>query len=101
MEVKKLYISGGSPTIETAGSILQSFEKGATEIDMRAIGASSVNQMVKAIATARSIYKLKGEFDITCQPYYDTVKIEGKDKTVVVMRVTLTKEGGVQNVDGN
>ena len=59
-ELKVLRISGKSPTKETAGSIVKTYDSGFKNIELRAIGASSVSQMAKSIATASSIFASKG-----------------------------------------
>ena len=91
MEKKKtqqLMISGKSPVRETAGSIVKSYESGENDIEIRAIGASSVNQMYKAMATARSIFAQKG-LDLSFKPGYDEVEINGEKRTVMIARVIV------------
>lgn len=87
-EVKQLMVSGSSPTRETAGSIIKCYDGGEREIELRAIGASSVNQMYKALATARSIFASKG-LDLTVKPGYDEVEIKGEKRTVMIARVVV------------
>ena len=87
-DLKQLMISGSSPTRETAGSIVKAYDSGSHEIELRAIGASSVNQMFKAMATARSIFAQKGR-DLSCRPGYDEVEIDGQKKTVMIARLTV------------
>ena len=82
-------ISGSSPTRETAGSIVKCYDSGEREIELRAIGASSVNQMFKAMATARSIIAQKG-MDLSCKPGYDEVEINGSKRTVLVARLVIS-----------
>lgn len=84
-----LMISGKSPTKETAGSIVKCYDGGEKEIELRAIGASSVNQMFKAMATARSIFAQKG-LDLSCKPGYDEVEIEGEKRTVLIARLVVS-----------
>lgn len=91
MKVKRLFISGSSPTKETAGSIVKTYESGFTNIELRAIGASSVNQMIKAVATATSIFKQNG-LTLYCSPGYDKVSIEGEDRTVITLSLIIDKE---------
>jgi stage V sporulation protein SpoVS len=86
-DVKVLKISGSSPTKETAGSIIKTYESGHHNIELRAIGASSVNQMFKAMATASSIFATKGKV-LSCRPGYDTADIDG-DKTVMIARIII------------
>lgn len=87
-EIKKLMVSGSSPVRELAGSIAKSYDSGAKKIELRAIGASSVNQAIKALATARSIFAQKG-LDLTIKPGYDEVEIKGDKRTVIVLRVVI------------
>ena len=89
MEVKKLMISGSSPVKETAGSIVKCyFEDDSKEIELRAIGASSVNQMYKAMATARSVFAQRG-LDLFFKPGYDEVEINGEKRTVMIARIVV------------
>lgn len=82
-EKKILRISGGSPVKETAGSIAKTYESGYHNIELRAIGASAVSQMVKSIATASSILSQKGLI-LYARLGYDVTEIEGAEKTVMV-----------------
>lgn len=88
-EKKVLKISGSSPTKETAGSIAKTyFEDGISDIELRAIGASAVCQMFKAMATARSIFAMNGR-DLSCNPGYSEVTIDGNKKTVMVSNLII------------
>ena len=82
-EKKVLRISGSSPVKETAGSIAKAYESGHHNIELRAIGASAISQMVKSIATASSIFAQKGLI-LTTRFGYDMTTIEGNEKTVIV-----------------
>lgn len=85
---KELRIKGGSPVKEVAGSIVKSYEEGAETIELRAIGASAVNQAVKALATARSIFALQG-FDAYFRIGYGKQEIDGEERTVMIFRVEV------------
>lgn len=85
---KQLMIGAGSPVKETAGSIVKTYESGFTHIELRAIGAGSVSQMFKALATARSIFAQKGR-NMSCRPGYDETIIDGDKKTVMVAFVDV------------
>lgn len=87
-KTKVLKVSGSSPTKETAGSIVKTYEDGFTDIELRAIGASSVNQMFKAMATASSIFAQKGKV-LSFRPGYDVAEINGENKTVLIARVIV------------
>ena len=87
--LKQLMISGSSPVKETAGSIVKCYtESGEHNIELRAMGASAVNQMFKAMATARAIFAQKG-LDLSVKPGYDEVVIDGVKKTVMVARLVI------------
>lgn len=86
--MRQLMISGSSPTKETAGSIVKCYDSGETQIELRAIGASSVNQMYKAMATARSIFAQRG-MDLSFKPGYDEVTIGDEKRTVMIARLVI------------
>jgi stage V sporulation protein S len=50
--------------------------------EVQAIGASAVNQAVKAIAIARNYLALDG-IDVVCFPEFVEIDIEGKERTAV------------------
>lgn len=54
--------------------------------EVQAIGASAVNQAIKAIAIARGYLSLDG-IDIVCCPEFVDVDIEGKERTAVKLVV--------------
>ena len=68
-EVKQMMVKGSSPVRELAGSVVKCYESGERTIELRAIGAGSVNQMYKALATARSIFAQKG-LDYSYRAWY-------------------------------
>lgn len=85
---KTLRISGGSPVKETAGSIVKSYESGYINIELRAIGAGAVSQMVKSMATASSLLAQKG-YILYSRFGYDITDIEGSEKTVIVAKLEV------------
>lgn len=87
-EVKQMMVKGSSPVRELAGSVVKCYESGERTIELRAIGAGSVNQMYKALATARSIFAQKG-LDLSIRPGYDEVEVEGNKRTVMVARLVI------------
>lgn len=87
-EKKQLNVKGNTPVKELAGSIVKSYESGEKNIELRAIGASSVNQMYKAITTARSIFAQRG-LDLLIKPGFDEVLIKDEKRTVMVARVVI------------
>lgn len=89
VKVKQLMVKGSSPVRELAGSVIKCYESGEKNIELRAIGAGSVNQMYKALATARSIFAQKG-LDMSIRPGYDEVEVqEGNKRTVMVARLVI------------
>jgi len=56
------------------------------KVDVRAIGASAVNQAVKAVAIARG-YLMPEGIDIVCIPSFAEVTIDGQEKTAISLRV--------------
>jgi stage V sporulation protein S len=54
--------------------------------DVQAIGASAVNQAVKAIALAKG-YLAEDGYDIVCVPRFVDVDIEGKLRTAIKFSV--------------
>ena len=87
-EVKQMMVKGSSPVRELAGSVVKCYESGERTIELRAIGAGSVNQMYKALATAGSIFAQKG-LDLSIRPGYDEVEVEGNKRTVMVARLII------------
>lgn len=87
-EKKVLKVSGCSPVQETAISILKTYESNY-DIELRAIGASSVNQMFKAMATASSFFAQKGKI-LSFRAGYDTTQIDGSEKTVMIAVVVVS-----------
>ena len=87
-EVKQMMVKGSAPVRELAGSVVKCYESGERTIELRAIGAGSVNQMYKALATARSIFAQKG-LDLSIRPGYDEVEVEGNKRTVMVARLII------------
>lgn len=88
-ELKQLLVKGSSPVKELAGSIIKCYESKEYEnIELRAIGAGSVNQMYKALATARSIIAQKG-LDLTVKPGYDEIDIRGEKRTVMIAKIVI------------
>ena len=91
MSVKQIFVSGGTPVKELAGSIIKCYDDGEREIELRAIGAGSVNQMFKACATFRGLLAQRG-LDVLIRPGYDDAYINNDKeqvKTVMVARIIV------------
>lgn len=87
-DVKQMMIKGSTPVRELAGSIVKCYEDGERNIELRAIGAGSVNQMYKGCATARSIFAQKG-LNLSLRPGYDEVEVDGGKRTVMVAKLVI------------
>jgi stage V sporulation protein S len=80
-------VSGQSRSTAVAGAIAGIMrEQGHAE--MQAIGASAVNQAVKAIAIARG-YLVQDGIDMVTAPSFADVDIDGQERTAV--RIALFK----------
>ncbi|MCO6453084.1 MAG: stage V sporulation protein S [Caldilineales bacterium] len=79
MEVIK--VSARSRSTAVAGAIAGVIRE-HRQADVQAIGASAVNQAVKAIAIARG-YLLEDGIDIACMPIFRDVDIQGLERTAV------------------
>lgn len=70
-----------------AGSITKSLEEGNV-VEVQSIGASAVNQAVKAIAMSRGFIAPKGK-DLIVRPGFGETTIDGKEKTVMLQFVSI------------
>ena len=87
-EVKQIRVSGKSPVPQLAGSIVKSIEDGYT-IEVRAVGASAVNQMSKGIAVARGTLATKGK-DLLIKPGFSEIHEEDDtEKTVMLANLVI------------
>lgn len=84
-------VSAQSRSTAVAGAIAGVMrEHGYAE--MQAIGASAVNQAVKAIAIARG-YLEQDDMDLAIVPCFTEVEIEGNERTAVRMSIYQQPEG--------
>lgn len=86
-EYKQIRVSAKSPVPQLAGSIVISIENG-DDVELRAVGASSVNQMYKAMASARGTLAAKGK-DLFIKPGFDEIKEDGYEKTVMIAHIVI------------
>lgn len=84
---KVIKVSSKSPVPQLSGSIVVSIEEGC-DLEVRAVGASAVNQMYKAIASARGILATKGK-DMYIKPGFDEITEEGVERTVMVAHLVV------------
>ena len=74
-----LKVSSKSNPNSVAGAIAGIIaEKG--KVELQAIGAGAINQVVKAIAIARGFVAASG-VDLVCIPAFSIVNIEGEERT--------------------
>lgn len=74
-------VSGTSRTSAVAGAIAGVIRE-HKHAEVQAIGASAVNQAVKALALAKS-YLVNDGYSIVCVPEFVDVDIEGKIRTAI------------------
>ncbi|MGQ9709235.1 MAG: stage V sporulation protein S [Anaerolineae bacterium] len=83
--MEMIKVAADSRSTAVAGAIAGVIrERG--KVDVRAIGASAVNQAVKAVAIARS-YLMPEGIDIVCIPSFSEVMIDGQERTAVHLTV--------------
>jgi stage V sporulation protein S len=78
-------VSGTSRTSAVAGAIAGVVRE-RKRAEVQAIGASAVNQAVKALALAKS-FLVKDGYNIVCIPEFVDVDIEGKVRTAIKFTV--------------
>lgn len=74
-------VAAASRTSAVAGAIAGVFRE-RRQVDVQAIGASAVNQAVKAMALARGYLDEDG-FNIVCIPKFVDVEIDDKVRTAI------------------
>lgn len=84
---KVIKVSSKSPVPQLSGSIVVSIEDG-NDVEVRAVGASAVNQMYKAIASARGILATKGR-DLYIKPGFDEIRESEEERTVMVAHLVI------------
>ena len=83
MEVIK--VSANSRSTAVAGAIAGVIRE-QKHAEVQAIGASAVNQAIKAVAIANGYLKLDG-IQIVCVPSFTEVEINGNERTAVRLSV--------------
>ena len=66
-------------------SIAYAIKEGA-QVVLKCVGAASVNQAIKGAAVARSFAVSHGA-DLVCVPWFDSVEIDGEERTAVFLLV--------------
>ena len=95
--LNQIRVCGGSQVKETAGCIVKCYESGG-KVQVRAIGASAVNQMYKALATTCVLFAQKGMIARIRPGYeeaevWDSNKKKKINKTVMVAYIDVEKGG--------
>lgn len=80
-------VSCKSSVPQTSGSIVISIENGC-DVEVRALGAGAVNQMYKAIASARGKLAAKG-LDILIRPGFAEITEDDGNKTVMIAKLVV------------
>ncbi len=79
--IDTIKVAANSRTSAVAGAIAGVFRE-HQRAEVQAIGASAVNQAVKALALAKGYLEEDG-FNIVCIPYFVDVEIDGKVRTAI------------------
>ena len=80
-QIDIIKVSAKSRTSAVAGAIAGVMRE-HNHANVQAIGASAVNQSVKALALAKG-YLAEDGIDIVCVPYFVDVEIDGKVRTAI------------------
>jgi stage V sporulation protein S len=80
-QIDIIKVSATSRTSAVAGAIAGVMRE-HQHADVQAIGASAVNQAVKALALAKG-YLVDDGYDIVCVPQFVDVEIDGKIRTAI------------------
>lgn len=79
-------VSAQSRTSSVAGAIAGMVREDG-EAEMQAIGASAVNQAIKAVAIARGYLSESGDGDIGVAPVLNDIDLNGVERTAVRFRI--------------
>ena len=79
----KMKVSSSSKPNSVAGAIVGILNDSPEEVvEITAVGAGAVNQVVKAVAIGRGFVASSG-YDIVMQPAFADVEINGTEKTAI------------------
>lgn len=87
MDSNIIKVAASSNVNSVAGSISMSLQHNG-EAYAQAIGANSINQTVKAIATARGFLAPKNK-DLVCVPCYVTLQLKEGEKTGILFHILV------------
>jgi len=79
--METLRVSSKSEPKSVAGAIAAILRNGE-DVEINAIGAAAVNQVVKSIAVARG-YVAPNGIDCVCIPAFSQIEVDGKEKTSI------------------
>ena len=82
-----LWVKAASSPHRVSGSILKNIQEGHT-VSARAIGAGAVNQALKGCAIARQVCA-KENRDLFVMPAFESINIEGQQRTAMSLHVTV------------
>lgn len=85
---KYLRVSGGSNAQSVGSAIAHALYENPS-VRLRAVGASAVNQAVKAIAIARGYVAPRG-LDLVCKPGFTTVDSRDGQISAIVFTITAS-----------
>ena len=83
-------VKGTSRTSAVAGAIAGVFRENHLA-EVQAIGASAVNQAVKAIAIARE-YMAADNVDICCRPEFAHLELDGEQKSAMKLAIIVNQK---------
>ena len=83
--MEKMKVGSSTDVASLAGAITGSIKNDGSA-ELQAIGAGAVNQMVKALITARGYLAPEG-ISIEMMPSFCTLEIHGKEKTAIRFEV--------------
>lgn len=86
-EAINIKVAGKSNVKGVAGSITKSLEDNK-DVELTAIGASAVNQAIKATAMARGFMSVKGH-DLYLAPGFSNTIIDGEEVTAIKLILKL------------
>ena len=79
--MESLKVSSKSEPKSVAGAIAAIVRNGDT-VEIHAIGAAAVNQVVKSIAVARN-YVQANDIELVCMPAFAQLQVDGTEKTAL------------------
>ncbi len=79
-------VASNSDSKQLASFIASTLKK-QERVELKALGASAVNQAIKAIAIARG-YTIYYNFDLVCSPGFNTEIVNGGEKSVISLTVS-------------